>query len=123
MAEMAANVGQVPRTINANGALARGLRCTLNSSGTCDLSAIGVRGDYITAVDIPALSAGVGYPTGGGGKVPAVASVAVAVGDPAYSAAAGQFSNVSTGAVLMGKWVLAASGAGVLGEVELESAA
>src|SRR6266446_3482846 len=123
MAEMAANIGQVPRTINANGALNRGLRCTLNASGTCDLSVIGVRGDFVTAVDVPALSPGIGYATGGGGKVPAVASVAVAVGDPAYSAAAGQFSNVSTGAVFMGRWTLAASGAGVLGEVELESVA
>jgi hypothetical protein len=55
----------------------------------------------------------------GGNKVPAVASEAVAVGDPAYTAAAGKFSKTSSSATLVGKWVLAASGDGVLGEVEL----
>ena len=41
------------------------------------------------------------------------------IGDSAYSAASGKFSKTSTNAVLCGKWVLAASGDGVLGEVEL----
>jgi len=124
MAEMANSVGVIPRTITAGAAaIARGLRCVLNAGGTCDLAGAAVRGDMVSAVDLAIGETGPAYETSGGGKVPAVAAVAVAVGDPAYSAANGRFTNVSTGAALLGRWALAASGAGVLGEVELESLA
>src|SRR6266446_4898129 len=124
MAEMAANIGVVPRTITAGAAaIARGLRTVLNASGTHDLAGATVRGDFVSAVDMGIGEVAIAYPTAGGGLVPAVASVAVSVGDSAYSAANGRFTNVSTGAAYLGKWMLAASGAGVLGEVELESVA
>src|SRR5260370_40948076 len=122
MAEMTANIGVVPRTITAGAvAIARGLRTVLNVSGTHDLAGATVRGDFIAAQDLAIGEVGAGYTTSGGGKVPAVSNVAAAVGDLAYSAANGRFTNVSSGAAYLGKWVLAASGAGVLGEVELES--
>lgn len=119
MAEMATNVGVTPRTGIANAALSRGLRVTRNSSGTLDLQDATARGDYVCGQDIVAGKAGEVYEMGGGGKVPAVASAASTVGALAYSAAAGQFGVSSTNAVLVGRWVLAASGSGVLGEVEL----
>ena len=119
MAEMATNIGNIPRTIQANVAIARGLRCILNTSGTFDLAGATVRGDMVAAEDIAAAKAGAGYGLQNG-KVPAVAATTVAVNDLAYSAANGQFTNVSTNAVYMGKWALAAA-ANTLGEVELES--
>jgi hypothetical protein len=100
-------------------AIARGLRATLNASGTYDLAGIGVVGDMIALHDIEANKPGAAVSTHGGGKVAVVASVAVAAGDLAYSAANGQASNVSAGAQLIGKWTQPASGAGVLSEVEL----
>jgi hypothetical protein len=121
MAEMATYIGIEPRTINAAGAaLARGLRVALNSSGTYDLAGIGVSGEFVTLHDIEANKPGAAASVGGGGKVPAVSSEACAVGDIAYSAASGQFSKTASGAVVMGKWTLATTGAGVLGEVELK---
>ncbi len=120
MAEMATNIGVIPRTIQANVAIARGLRAILNASGTFDLAGATVRGDMVAAHDIAAAAAGAGYSLGGGGKVAAVAATTVAVGDLAYSAANGQFTNVSTNAVYLGKWALAAA-QNALGEVELES--
>jgi hypothetical protein len=120
MADMASYIGIEPRTINAAGvAIARGLRTQLNSSGTHDLAPIGVKGDFVALTDIEANKPGAAASMNGGGKVPAVASVACVVGDLAYSAANGQFSNIATGATACGKWTQPASGAGVLGEVEL----
>ncbi len=120
MAEMATNIGVQQRTVQANVAIARGLRAILNASGTFDVADATVRGDMVAAHDIAAAAAGAGYSLSGGGKVPAVAATTVAVGDLAYSAAAGKFTNVSTNAVYLGKWALAAA-ANALGEVELES--
>jgi hypothetical protein len=126
MAEMATYIGIEPRTGTASlasGGIARGLRVLFNASSTLDLQDITARGDFVT---IQALEANPPGKPGeiasawGGGKVPAVASVLTNPGDPAYTAASGQFSNVSTGAILVGKWIVGASGAGVLGEVELE---
>jgi hypothetical protein len=123
MAEMASYIGIEPRIINAAGvAIARGLRATLNSSGTYDLAGIGVKGDMIALADIEANKPGPAASLNGGGKVPAVASEAVAVGDAAYSAASGQCSKTSAGAVALGKWTQPASGAGVLSEIETTSA-
>jgi hypothetical protein len=124
MAELATNIGVVPQTILAStSAISRGYRVTLASDGTVSASAIGVRGDYIAVNDIAASSYGIGHACGTGAKISAVASEAVAVGDAAYSAASGKFSKTSTNAVLMGKWVQAASGDGVLGVVQLETVA
>lgn len=120
MAEMATYIGIRPRTILANAALGRGIRVSLNSSGSCDASAITDAGDFVTLMALEAAKTGTAASMHGGGKVPAQASEAVAVGDPAYTAAAGQFSKTSgSSAVLVGKWSLAASGASVLGEIEL----
>jgi hypothetical protein len=120
----ASYIGIEPRTQIATAAdQARGIRVTLNSSGLTAASAIGVRGDYVTLTAITASTAGAVASMSGGGKVPALASEAVAVGDAAYSAANGKFSKTSTNAVLVGKWTMAASGDGVLGEVELQTVA
>lgn len=120
MAEMATYVGIKPRTILANAALGRGLRVSLNSSGSFDASAITDAGEMVTLTAIEAAKVGPAVSIHAGGKVPAQATEAVAVGDPAYTAAAGQFSKTSgSSAVLAGKWSLAASGANVLGEIEL----
>jgi len=120
MAEMATYVGIVQRTITANAALARGIRASLNSSGTCDASAITDAGDYVTLAAIEAAKPGPAASMHGGGKIPAISSEAVAVGDPAYTAASGKFSKTSgSSAVLVGKWALATTGVDVLGEIEL----
>lgn len=124
MALQATYVGIEPRTITATSvAQARGVRVTRDSSGTTAVTAIGTRGDYVTLQAIAASGTGAAASASGGGKVPALASEQVDVGDLAYSAASGKFSKTSTNAVLMGRWTLAASGDGVLGEVELFSAA
>jgi len=50
MAELAALVGANLLPVNLTAvAVARGIRVTLDSSGTCAASAISVRGDYVTA--------------------------------------------------------------------------
>lgn len=122
MAEMATYVGVTPRTVIAtNVAIGRGLRVVKDSSGTVAVAGIGVRGDYVTIADIEASKPGMACSMADGAKVPAVASEACAVGDDAYSAASGKFSKTSTNAVYCGRWSLAASADGVLGEVELAS--
>jgi hypothetical protein len=123
MAELATNIGIVPMTVKAtNVAITRGKRVTLDSSGTVAVSAIGVRGDYVTVNDIAASDYGNASPMQAGQKVSAYASEAVAVGDAAYSAASGQFSKTSTNAVLVGKWAQAAA-ANTLGVVLIETVA
>lgn len=120
MAELATYLGVTPVTITLTAvAAARGVRVTRNSSGLCAVTGIGTRGDYVTLRDGVASEAISAVPSGTPAKVPALASEAAAVGDLAYSAASGKFSVTSTNAVLMGRWTLAASGDGVLGEVEL----
>jgi Uncharacterized conserved protein (DUF2190) len=119
MPEMASYVGIEPRTINANAAIARGLRCSLNSSGTYDIQDNTAIGDMITLADIEAGKPGPAASLHGGGKVPAVAAEAVLMGDPAYTATLGRCGKTSASNVLLGKWTQPASGAGVLSEVEL----
>jgi hypothetical protein len=119
MAEMASYLAVDPITITANATLVRGVRVSLNSSGTCDVADATTAGDYVTLTAIEAAKPGTAVNTAGGGKVPALASEAVAVGDAAYAAAAGKFSKTTTNATLLGRWTLAASGDGVLGEVLL----
>jgi hypothetical protein len=120
MAEMATYIGIEPRTGIANAAIARGLRCFVNASGTLDIQDNTARGDYVTIQDIEAAKPGEVASGWGGGKVPAVASEATLPGDAAYTATLGRFSKSTTSNVLVGRWILGASGAGVLGEVELE---
>ena len=121
MAEMATYIGVEPRTGIANAAIARGLRVTMNANGTLDIADNTVKGDYVSLQDIEAGKPGVVVSIYGGGKVPAVASEATFVGDLAYTATPGRFSKTTASNVLLGRWIAAASGAGVLGEVELES--
>ncbi len=121
MAEMASNRATQPVTGIANTALTRGLRVILNAAGTLDVAAATVRGDYVTGQDIEAGKPGVVYPVDIGKVAAQIAGSAVAVGDPIYAAAAGQFSGTSTNAAYMGRCVLASAGSGVLGEVELSA--
>lgn len=125
MAELASTIAVSPITILATAvAQVRGVRVTLDSTGATAVSAIGVRGDFVTDQAIAASEYGLAYSTNGGGVVAALASEATAVGDPAYSAASGKFSkSTGGGAVLVGKWVQAASADGVLGMVLLETVA
>jgi hypothetical protein len=120
MADLATHTGVIPVSITLTAASAsRGIRVTRNSSGLCAATAIGTRGDYVILRDGVASETIPAVPSGTPAKVPALASEAAAVGDLAYSAASGKFSVTSTNAVLMGRWTQAASGDGVLGEVEL----
>ena len=117
MAEMATYIGIRPRTVTANPLnpdIARGIRVKLNATGTVDVQDATAIGDYVTLQTIALGSAGDASSLWGGGKVPMVAAVAVAMGDLAYTAANGQVTNVSTGATLLGKFTQPASGAGVL---------
>lgn len=123
MADLATHIGIVPMTVLAStSAISRGYRVTLASDGTVSASAIGVRGDFVMVNDVAASGYGTANPMTNGAKVDAFASEAVAVGDAAYSAASGAFSKTSTNAVLVGKWVQAAS-ANTLGVVLLETVA
>lgn len=120
MAELATYLGVSPQSITlTNVAAARGVRVTRNSSGLCAVADATTRGDYVTLRDGVASETISASPAGTPAKVPALASEAVAVGDLAYAAASGKFSKTSTNAALMGRWTLAASGDGVLGEVQL----
>lgn len=120
MAEATSYIGVTPRTaILTNAAVGRGLRITRDSTGSCAVAPAATKGEYVTMVDGDALKPVMVQAMGNGGKVPAVASEACAVGDQAYAAANGKFSKTSTNAALCGRWTLAASADGVLGEVEL----
>jgi hypothetical protein len=125
MAELASTIGVVPITVLATAvAQVRGVRVTMDSTGACAVSAISERGDFVVDQAIAASDRGIGYSLNGGGVVAALASEATAIGDPAYSAAVGKWSkSTGGGAILMGKWVQAASGDGVLGCVLLETVA
>lgn len=138
MAEMATYVGIEPRSATPDPAvappgIARGIRVSVVTPPTGGAPTVNVTpgvtavGDYITLQLLESVLVGgvnVGKPGAvasmhGGGKVPIVAAVAVASGDPAYTAANGQATNVSTGATLIGTFTMPASGAGVLTEIEL----
>jgi len=123
MAELASYNHIQPVTVKLTAvAVTRGVRLTLDSSGTCAVSAIGVRGDYISITSGAASEYIQACPMSSG-KVPCMASEALVVGDILYSAASGKISKTSGGgAVVVGRCVQASSGDGVLGEMELESA-
>ena len=121
MATHATYVGIEPRSVIPTAvAVPRGARVTIApTTGLVAASAIGVRGDFVSLVDAAASEPFAAASMQGGGKVPALASEATTVGATAYSAASGKFSVTATDAVIVGKWTMAASGDGVLGEVEL----
>lgn len=123
MAELAALTGATLISKNASAVdIVRGVRVALNSSGLVAVADITVRGDYVSATAVTASTAGAFVAMQQGAIVPALASEAAAIGDPAYGAASGKFSKTSGGgAVLCGVWCLAASGNGVLGEVQLSN--
>ncbi len=124
MANVATNIIPLQKTITLTAAaVARGLRVTLNSSGLCAISAIGVRGDYITLEDIPASGTGLAAPINAGGSITVLAGEASCDrGDAAYSMASGLTGVTTTNAVLMGKW-LQTTASGALGVIELASVA
>lgn len=123
MAELACDTGASLLTVTLTAASAvRGVRVTMNSSGLCAVTSATTRGDYVLAQDGAASGVIAAYDAQSG-IVPALASEAAAVGDLAYAAASGKFSVTSTNAALMGRWVQAASGDGVLGAVKLFSVA
>lgn len=120
MATVATKNIPMQRTITVTAVdVARGTRLTLNSSGVCAASAIGVRGDFIALEDIPASGTGLGAPINNGGSLPVIAGEASCDrGDAAYSMAAGLTGVTTTNAVLMGKW-LQTTASGALGVIEL----
>lgn len=122
MAELATYIGTAPLTIqNDSVALVVGTRLLLQSTGLVVVAGASIRGDYVSVGATPANGIGPAFPMQDG-AVPALVSVAVAIGDPAYSAASGQFTNVSTNAVLVGKFKQAAA-SGTLSVVLLETVA
>jgi hypothetical protein len=122
MAELATYIGVTPRSINLkNTAVVRGVRVFRASTGLCEVADATTRGDYVTATSGVGLETIQAFSMAEGGKVPALANEACAVGDAAYAGAAGKFSKTSTNAAVLGRWTLAASADGVLGEVELLS--
>lgn len=103
-------------------ALVRGVRVILDTSRTVSIADHTVRGDYVTTSAVAASDVGAMVSMQQGAIVPALANTACAVGDVAYSADSGKFSNSSaSSAIKCGIWVLATSGDGVLGEVQLEN--
>lgn len=120
MAEIATYRGIQEATVIATAvAIGRGIRLAKDSSGTVAAAAITVRGEYVALEAIAASGVGLAA-LSQQGSVPMVASEAVAIGDVAYTAADGKASKSSGGgAVVIGKWIQAASGDGVLGVVEL----
>lgn len=98
----------------------RGTRLTFDGTAYA-ASALGVRGDMIALVDIPASTRGLAAPIAQGGSVPVIAGEASCdAGDAAYSMAAGLTGVTTTNAILMGKW-LQTTASGALGVIELES--
>lgn len=86
-------------------AVARGLRVKRGSNGLYTIQDATARGEYVTLNDGVASDQNVeGAALGTPARVPMQVAAAVAVGDLAYSAAAGQVTNVSTSAVLIGKF-------------------
>jgi len=123
MAELAALTAATLITGKATSvAQVRGVRVILDTTRTLSVADHTVRGDYVTTTAVAASSVGAYVSMQQGAIVPALANTACAVGDTAYSADSGKFSNSSaSSAIVLGKWVLATTGDGVLGEVQLES--
>lgn len=124
MATQSTYIAVIPLTIIADvTALVRGVR-VITTAGVATVAGIAVRGEFVTGGAVEASKPGMAFSMQSPGHVPALASEAAAVDDPAYSAAAGKFSKTAGGgAILCGKWIQAASAADVLGTVQLNNPA
>lgn len=123
MADFATYIGVIPQSVPLDSsAVARGLRVTRGTNGLFTVQDATARGDMVTLRDGVASEVVDGAPMGTPAKVPALAGEATTVGATAYSFAGGKFGVTSSGAVIVGRWTVAASGNGVLGEVQLLSA-
>lgn len=122
---MATYRGIIPVTIIAgltgSVTIPRGCRCSLSTDGsnTCYLQDATKRGDYVAMQDIAPGLAGAAIRLGGEGVV--LTSVTVALGDPTYTAAGGQVTNVATNATYIGRF-RDAGAAGTLVPVLFEGA-
>lgn len=120
MAEIATYIGVTPISLPLGAAaVARGLRVTRGTDGLFVVQDASARGDAVTIRDGVASEVSSGVPAGTPARVPALAGEAATAGALAYSFAGGKFGVTSASAVLMGRWALAASGANVLGTVDL----
>jgi len=120
MPELATYIGAKPRSVlNGSNSCSRRTRVTLLASGVITLQDNTARGDYVLLTDAEPNKPVAAAAIQAAGKVPALAFESVAVGDEAYTATQVRFSKTAAGGALMGHWVQAASGVGVLGEVEL----
>jgi len=128
MADAASYVGIQPRTIPLSAAaISRGVRVVRNSSGlfTAAGATAAIRGEFVTLQAGAASEVIAAASMQSGGKVPALAAASMtngttAIGETAYGAANGLFSNVSTSAAVVGKWTTVTADS-TLGEVELIS--
>lgn len=126
MAEMTSYVGIQPRTVIPSAvALARGVRVVRASTGLVAVTDAATRGEYVTLTSCAASEPVATAAMESGGKVPALAAASMtngttAIGETAYAAASGLFSNVSTSAAVVGKWTTITADS-TLGEVELLS--
>lgn len=124
---MTSYVGIQPRTVNITStAVARGVRLTRASTGLSAVADAATRGEYVTLTAAAASEPVACAAMESGGKVPALTADGLtndttAIGETAYAAAGGLFSNVSTSAAVVGKWTTVTAENGVLGEVELIS--
>lgn len=110
----------------ANTAYVRGTRVTIQSDGTVATQDATLRGDFVMLQDVGSAATPVkaqAAPLGAGGSLPLVSLVTAAVGDSAYSAAAGKVTNVSTNAILVGTYRQAVTVANTLAVVELKTVA
>lgn len=126
MADPATYVGIEPRTVIPSAvALARGVRVTKASTGLVAVANAATRGEFVTLTACAASEPVAAAAMESGGKVPALAAASMtngttAIGETAYGAASGLFSNVSTSAAVVGKWTTITVDS-TLGEVELIS--
>lgn len=126
MADPATYVGIEPRTVPLSAAsVSLGVRLTRASTGLCAVANAATRGEFVS---LQAGAASEYIACAGmqsGGRVPALCAASMtngttAIGETAYGAANGLFSNVSTSAAVIGKFTTVTADS-TLGEVELIS--
>lgn len=105
MANIQSYIGVTPVSVPLdNTAVARGIRVTRGTNGLYTVAGATIRGEYGTLNDGVASEVVEGAALGTPARIPLQIAAAVTVADLAYSAAAGQVTNVSTNAVLVGKF-------------------
>lgn len=98
-------IGVTPVSVSLDStAVLRGLRVKRGSNGLYTVQDATARGEYVTLNDGIASEVVEGAALGTPARAPMQVAAAVVQGDLAYSAAAGQSTNVSTNAVLLGKY-------------------